>query len=245
MPVKIRPTPSGSPTKPWRVVAPAGYDGQPNRKAYYYRTKTGADEAAVTINRWKANQTAPVDGTIQVDQAELRWLSFLRQELPDLSVLPELIRHWKLTGTGSVEAASVTIAITRYLDRRAKDTDNQRTMSDVRWRLKDFGNEFANREVHQIATKDVSDYLDSKEAGWTRKSFWKRVSQFFNWALRENLVSIDPCAKLVAPNVEYLAPRFILFKTLQRSWRLPRNTTGSFSLTSLYPLLASCAPASW
>lgn len=204
--VKIKPTASHSRTQPFRVMAPAGYDGQPKRKAYYYKTKTEADEFAKTVNRWKTNQTAPVDGTIQVDQAELRWLSFLRQELPDLSVLPEAIRHWKMTGTGSVHAASVTSAVTWYIEWRTRDTDNKRTMSDIRWRLKDFSNEFANREVHQISSKDVSDYMDTKEAGWTRKSFWKRVSQFFGWALRENLISIDPCAKLPAPSVEYLAP---------------------------------------
>lgn len=204
--MKIKPTSSGSRTKPYRVVAPAGYDGQSKRKPYYYRTKTEADEFAATINRWKTNETAPVDGTIQVDQAELRWLSFLRQELRDLSVLPEVIRHWKLTGTGSVQAASVTSSVTKYIEWRSRDTDNKRTMSDIRWRLKDFGKEFGNRDVHQITSKDVTDYMDSKEAGWTRKSFWKRVSQFFGWSLGENLVSIDPCAKLVAPSVDYLAP---------------------------------------
>jgi integrase len=204
--MKTKPTSSGSPTKPHRVLAPRGYDNQPKRKAYYFRTKSEADDFATTVNRWKANQTAPVDGTIQIDQAELKWLAFLRQELKELSLLPEVIRFWKKNGAGAVEATGVVDAIIAYLAWREPRTDNQRTMSDVRWRLKDFGGAFSDRLVHEITPKQITDYLDGKEDGWSRKSFWKRVSQFFGWCESERLVAINPCQHLKAPEVRYLAP---------------------------------------
>jgi len=112
------------------------------------------------INRWKANQTAPVDGTIQVDQSELRWLAFLREELRDLSLLPEVIRHWRLTGAGSVKVTSIDDAVNRYISYREGNTANQRTLNDICWRLREFGREFSEREMHQNTAAEISDYLE-------------------------------------------------------------------------------------
>jgi integrase len=166
------------------------------------------------VNRWKANQSAPVDGTISVDQAELRWLMFLREELKDLSLLPEVVRHWKMTGAGSVKASSVDDAVNEYITYRKSNTVNKRNLNDICWRLREFGREFNERQMHEITESEISDYLETKTAGWSRKSQYKRITQFFGWARKRSLVSVDPSETITAPEVKYYAPEIYTIESV-------------------------------
>lgn len=211
--VKIQPTPSPSRSKPWRVILPVGFDGITKRKPRYFRTQSEADTLCAEINRWKANRDAPVEA-IQVDQSELRWLAFLREEVKDLSLLPEIVAHWKKTGSGAVNATSVDDAVSLYVSYREGNASNKRTLNDIRWRLREFGREFGERPMHQITASEISDYLETKTEGWARKSQFKRISQFFSWCKQRKMISLDPCEDVPAPKVQFLEPEIYLVESV-------------------------------
>jgi integrase len=187
-------------------MAPACFDGQPKRKPHYFRTQSEANDLCTRINRWKANKTAVPDANIVFDEAELKWLAFLRQELKDLSLLPEVVRHWKLTGSKSVDASTADDAVSQYLAYRETNTTNKRTLSDIRWRLREFAQQFSDRAMHQITPSEIDEYLRTKTEGWARRSQFKRITQFFDWAKQKKMISIDPCEDVKTPEIRYLAP---------------------------------------
>jgi integrase len=204
--MKTKPTRSPSASKPWRVMAPAGFDGQQKRRAYYFRTATEANEFCTRINRWKANKVAVSDANIVFDEAELQWLAFLKRELRDLSVVPEVVRHWKLTGSGSVRPSSVADAVASYLGYRSANTENKRTLNDICWRLNEFGRTFEERQMHEVSSSEITQYLETKTDGWARKSQYKRLTQFLDWCKERKMISINPCGDIKPPKVSFLQP---------------------------------------
>ena len=67
-----------------RVTAPAGFDGQVNRRDYYFKTRNAAREFRLRIKRWKAEQKSPAD-TLSFADSDKRWLAYLRCMLATLS----------------------------------------------------------------------------------------------------------------------------------------------------------------
>src|SRR6516225_9511423 len=79
-----------------RITAPAGFDGQPDRRDYYFKTKNAAADFKLRIKRWKAEQKSPTD-TLSFDDYDKRWLAYLRAHVGNLDLLPEIVTHWERT----------------------------------------------------------------------------------------------------------------------------------------------------
>ena len=78
----------------WTVFVPRKLtESGKRREAKYFTSKT---QAAKFIAEFKAERREHGKSGITADQRE--WISFAQKELGSLELLPEVIRHWKLTG---------------------------------------------------------------------------------------------------------------------------------------------------
>jgi site-specific recombinase XerD len=207
--MKTEPTPSGNPTKPWAANVPAGFsDGDKHwdkRAKAYFKTKTEAANFCIRLNRWKDLQASPVvDATFQATDNDLHWIGYLRAQLPDLSRLPAIIEFWQKHG--ATPSMTLAEAVAKYIDIRKSGTDTPDTIGDVKSKLNAFSAAFPGRRMDEITATDIEDYQNLFPAGWSRKSVWKRVSQFFKYFAKRKLISINPCETLEPPRIEFRAP---------------------------------------
>jgi integrase len=139
-------------------------------------------------------------GKSAVTAQERQWVLFLRQQLGDLDLIPQVVAHWKATGSGSVTPTTVKDAVQAF---QAFGTPKvgSRTASDIRWRLNAFAEAFSSRMLHQIHTGEIEDWLHDQGAEWSIRSFYKRLRPMFGYALRRRWIAEDPMERLKAPEV--------------------------------------------
>jgi len=89
-----------------RVTAPTGFDGQPTRRDYYFKTRIAAPEFRLRIKRWKAEQKSPAD-TLSFDDSDKRWLAYLRAHVGNLELLPPIVTHWERTAKPTIRPLKV------------------------------------------------------------------------------------------------------------------------------------------
>jgi integrase len=202
--MKTQPARSGNATKPWCVWCPIGFDGQAKRLPRYFRTKTEADEFASTVNRWKSDRSRPVDTEVRVNETSLRWIAYLEAEIGDLSKLPRIVSFWRSNGSDIVEIA-LSDAVEKYVDWRKANDKNLLTVSDVHVRLRVLAGAFANRKADSITPSELQRWLDGYNSA-NRKRYFRRVSQFFDWAAMQKFCAVNPCTKLETPKTEDKTP---------------------------------------
>src|SRR5258708_8890567 len=100
-----------------RVMAPAGFEGNPDRKAYYHPTKNAASDFKARIKKWKINQLVPGD-TLEISDTDKRWIGYLRAEIGNLDQVPEIIAHWKATAMRVTNSATVLELVAQHLESR-------------------------------------------------------------------------------------------------------------------------------
>jgi hypothetical protein len=140
----------------------------------------------------------PFLGQIAVSSEDRHWINVARTELGDLSILPKVIAHWKKTGDEAIRPTMLLDAIEAFKATKRKRV-GKRTLSDINWRLDDFGAHFADRPIHQIHSGEIEQWLDEQENGWSRKSMFKRISPLFKYAARHRLIAVNPMTMLEAP----------------------------------------------
>jgi integrase len=221
--MKSKPTRSGDKTKPQAVNVPAGFsDGHKTwakRGKAYFRTKTEAANFCARLNRWKELRRSPVaDATFQANDNELHWLGYLRERLPDLSLLPAVMDCWDKHG--ATVSMTLADAVQKYIDFRIsekkksdeknisekKSAPDTGTIGDVRTKLKNFSAAFPGKMMHEISVEDLDEYLNGYPAGWSRRSVYKRVSQFLGYCATRKMISDNPAKSIKRPEVEYTAP---------------------------------------
>jgi hypothetical protein len=132
------------------------------------------------------------------------WISFLKKQLDgDLSPLPEIIEHWRRTGTGAVQATTVEASV-KALQAHQLPQVQDRTQSDIKHRLKKFAAAFVGREMHSIHAGEIEKWLHTYPNAWTRRSYWKRIAPFFDYATRHRTIAENPLELLEAPRTKRL-----------------------------------------
>ena len=89
-------------SKKWRVTVPAKVSSTKKRYDKYFDSQ---DSAQKFIDATLTERTE--HGKQAVTAEERQWISYARTELGSLSSLPEVIRHWKRTGSGAGSDSSV------------------------------------------------------------------------------------------------------------------------------------------
>jgi len=145
-------------------------------------------------------------GVVLVTSEDRQWLAFLKSQVGDLAVLPEVISHWKATGAGSVCPTTVEAAVAAFLDHQLPQVE-RRTQSDIKSRLKAFCEAFPGRHMHGLHAGEVEKWLHTYRKPWTRRSMWKRVSPLFDYALRNRMIAENPLDMLEAPKTKRVGIR--------------------------------------
>jgi site-specific recombinase XerD len=234
-PMNIKPTRFNSKTTPQRVFAPVGFRGSKTRKPYYFKTKSAANDFCEELNAWKDRQKHGADSILTFEESQKRWMAYLMQEFPDLSVLPDVVSHWKATGPGAVAKRSLREAVEASLAYYAKEkSDNELTVADVTGKLRNFSADFPGMACHEVTRQDIKEYLEDYETPSTKNQHIKKLKAFFTWTVTERFTAINPTENIDFAKVE--AKEAIEFYPADQVKTLLTTADGQFK--ELLPWLA-------
>ncbi len=178
----------------WRVVVPIKLSSTGKRQDKYFDSQKAAEQfIADTLSERTEH------GKQAVTAEERQWINFARLELGDLSKLPAVIQHWKRTGSESITGIPVKDAVKEFI--ASRDRVGRRTISDIKYRLNTFAEQFGERSMHQIHAGEIEKFINSHKADWSRKSFYKRLRPFFAYGIRHRWISVNPVPLLETPEV--------------------------------------------
>ena len=179
----------------WAVDIPARLSPTGKRQRKFFSSR---DKAREFVGDRKDEHIE--HGRQAVTSDERIVIGLLRKELGgDLSIVPEIIRHWKRTGE-RLNQIQVKDAIKEFLDSAEKDYPNHRTLNDIKERLENFKAAFTSRLVHELAPTDIERFLEGYSAGWDRWSYHKRLGPFFKLAKRRRWIAANPLEEVPKPN---------------------------------------------
>jgi site-specific recombinase XerD len=177
----------------WAVDVPAKLSPTGKRQRKLFSTR---DDARQFCGNKKDEHNELGRSGVTAEQRE--WINYAENELGELSILPDVIRHWKRTGPGAIKPTPISEAVEAFKTAQLKRVSD-RTKSDIRWRLKAFTEHFKGRHMHQIHAGELETWIDSHDAAWSRRSFYKRLRPLFAYAVRHRWIAEDPVKLLKAP----------------------------------------------
>lgn len=137
-------------------------------------------------------------GRSGVTAKQREWINFAEKQLGDLSLLPEVIRHWKRTGE-RLNQIGAPEAVAEFLESAERDYQNRRTLNDIKERLNKFKKAFSSQSLHEITPTDIERWLEGYSKGWDRWSYHKRLGPFFKLAKRRRWISQNPMEEVPKP----------------------------------------------
>jgi len=178
----------------WFVLLPRKLTADKlKRETHYFDSK---EDGEAFIAEFKTEREE--HGKQAVTSEERRWIGFARDQLGSLDILPEVIRHWLRTGSGAITHTLVSDAIEAFKAVQLKRV-KARTKSDISWRLDAFATHFDGRHIHQLHAGELETFIESHNAAWSRRSFFKRLRPLFAHALRHRWIAENPMLLLKAP----------------------------------------------
>lgn len=187
----MKPTPKGDGR--WVVFIPRKLSESEKREAKYFPSKAQATKFVAGFQTERREH-----GRSGVTAEQREWINFAQNELGNLSLLPEVIRHWKRTGE-KLDQIQVQDAVKEFVGIAEKDYPNHRTFNDIKERLEKFNVAFSARMVHELNPTDIERFLEGFSTGWNRWSMHKRLGPFFKLAKRRRWVAIDPMEEIPKP----------------------------------------------
>ena len=191
-------------TNRWYVIAPAGFNGNSDRKFLYFQKKSEATEKAREINHWRHQRKAPTfDGSVSVTEGETTIIAVLREyDIRDTKTVLLMIDHWRKTGAGSLVVMTIAEAVKKYLgyveqNRQLRPT----TLADLKGKYNALSEYFDGSNANDISSTDLIEYLDEYATPSTRKQVYKKLGQLFDWLLKQRIIGIDPMLTLEAPKL--------------------------------------------
>lgn len=181
------------------VFIPRKLSSSGKREAKYFPTKS---QAVKFIADFKSEQIEHGKQAVTSDDRAI--VALLRKELGDLSLVPEVLRHWKLTGE-KLNRISIDDAVDEFMSIAEKDYPNRRTLEDVHYRLQRFRDAFPGCQCHEILPLDIERFLE-QPVGWDRWSWRKRISVFFKFCKRRRYVAVDPMEDVPKVRIEEKVP---------------------------------------
>jgi len=189
----VKPTPKGDGR--WVVFIPVKLSTDGKREARYFPSKS---QATKFVAEFQAERREHGRSGVTAKQRE--WITFAENALGDISLLPEVIAHWRKTGAGSITPTLVSDAVHAFQAWQLPRV-KARTASDIRYRLKAFAVAFDGRHLHQLHAGELETWLYSHSAAWSRRSFYKRLLPLFAHAVRHRWLAENPMLMLRAPDV--------------------------------------------
>ena len=89
---------------------------------------------------------------------ERNWVQFLKQSLGDLSLIPQVVEHWRKAGAGSITPILVPEAV-RQFKAWALPQVKRRARADINWRLNVFARAFPEPCMYQLNAGEIETWL--------------------------------------------------------------------------------------
>jgi integrase len=215
----------------WAVQFPAKYGQDGKREMRYYKTRDDALEGIKDVTTERIEH-----GKSGVTARQREWINFAEKQLGDLSLLPEVIRHWKRTGE-RLNQIGAPEAVAEFLESAERDYQNRRTLNDIRERLNKFKKAFSSRSLHEITPTDIEKWLEGYSKGWDRWSYHKRLGPFFKLAKRRRWISQNPMEEV--PKPETPTPERQIY-TVEQFEKLLHNSEYPSKYEAIFPYVILC-----
>lgn len=184
---------------------PAGFDLNANRSKRYCKSKSEVLDLKARIRQWKLARKYKPD-SIALSDSDKQWITYLHAELgPDLSDLPRVVEHWKLTAASVRRPARVHDMVTRYLAYRERDLGAV-ALADVRHRCTRFSSMLHDRNVHELAAADIRAFLEIREHQTSRRNDYKALAPMFSWAREQGMLVLNPLSEIKRPKAANVEP---------------------------------------
>ena len=129
---------------------PAKMSSDGRRKAIYKPNRSQAyDEIQRLKSEWREH------GKAAITDEERHYISIARTELGDLSKLPQVLQHWRLTGPDSVIKTTVKDAAAKYLNYRATLNLSRKSAIDDKSVMRRFIFEQHCRYKHELTVAEL------------------------------------------------------------------------------------------
>ena len=181
------------------MSVPATFSLSAKRENHYFPSRNAALE---WVSRYKAERIE--HGKNSITSEERNAIAFFREHVGDLSLLPDIVRHWRLTASEALQQTKVCDVVDRFLEwRPAQGRWSPSTAEDTKSRLGIFKRAFEERCIHELSASDVEDFLSLRGAAGTRIKFLNKLRPVFRFAKRHRFLAIDPFENIERASTDY------------------------------------------
>jgi hypothetical protein len=183
----------------WIVSEPASFSLLGKRVNHYFRSENAALEWASQYKRQRHEH-----GSQSVTSEERNAILFFREQVGDLKLLPEVVRHWRTTAAEAICSTTVAATVDHFLDwRQHQGRWNQSTAEDTRSRLSAFTAVFGDRPIHELMPADLQGFLAVRGALGTQRKYFNKLRPVFRYAKLHRFLAINPLENIQPPTPEY------------------------------------------
>ena len=183
----------------WIVSKPASSSLSGKRVNHYFKSENAALEWVSQYKRHRLEH-----GAQSVTSEERNAILFFREQVGELKLLPEVVRHWRTTAAGAIEPAKVSMAVDRFLDwRQHQGRWNPSTAEDTRSRLSIFKTAFSDKFIHELTPADLQEFLAIRGALGTQRKYFNKLRPLFRYAKLHRFLAINPLENIQPPVTEY------------------------------------------
>jgi integrase len=183
----------------WIVSEPASFSLSGKRVNHYFKSENAALEWASQHKRQRHEH-----GTQSVTSEERNAILFFREQVGDLKLLPEVVRHWRTTAAEAICSTTVAAAVEHFLDwREHQGRWNPSTAEDTRSRLSIFKAAFSDKAIHELTPADLQEFLAVRGALGTQRKYFNKLCPLFRYAKLHRFLAINPLENIQPPTSEY------------------------------------------
>jgi integrase len=212
-----------------RVVAPVGFRGGTQRKAYYCASANAAKELRGDIQRWKRERAAPPRSFLAITEEDQRWLGYLKNRLGTLDQLPAVIDHYERTAKAVTEPLQVPALVNEFLAQPRK----RRWQGELRYLLNAFKLACFHEQAHEVTPAQIRRFLDGSDSATMARNRYRALSVLFKFAKERRALVIDPLAEVKRPRGNTVNPGIL---SVEEYAKLLQTAQAEFS--ELLPYLA-------
>lgn len=197
---RLKPIQAKSRPGTWVVSVPASISKSGKKESPTFRSKNAALEFAVRFKDERINGNKQSSFSVKEQEA----LMHFQQQVGDLDLMPEVVRHWLTTSGAAIKPVTVTEAIAGFLDWRPGHGQwNRSTAEDTISRLGIFKQSLGELLIHELTPADLEKFLSVRGAAGTRVKFFNKLRPVFRYAKRNRHIAINPMEEITAPELDY------------------------------------------
>lgn len=181
----------------YRVFIPAACSTDGKRRSLYFAS---LKEANAEIER-RINQPAS-SHIVQTTFKEQSLLEECVEALGSEAELRKAVEHYQKTVVSVIKKGTVLEMCEAFLAYQKNQGFSRRTISDDRYRLKEFSRAFGGQRPIHLAPNKINEWINSWPLGANRRNMFKVAHKLMAWAKLNKYVGVDMMEGLKKPKAE-------------------------------------------